>query len=169
MCKCFRYKLKATFHFPSWPGNEAKILQLPSSRHSAIDQSYDLVLIGDGSKYYMNHVIPCVKIHSIVVKERFSCRQINAYGILHWLNYWLMLYLQTVYWVTGSVLCLEHCVQYVWAPRSWGGWRWNRCCSPQNLLRSISAVPPKSIAMNRSYPPNRLMQQRSRARNALMT
>lgn len=83
MCKCFRYKLKATFHFPSWPGNEAKILQLPSPRHSAIDQSYDLVLIGNGSKYYMNHVIPCVKIQSIVVKERFSCRQINAYGILH--------------------------------------------------------------------------------------
>ena len=83
MCKCFRYKLKATFHFPSWPGNETKILQLPSPRHSAIDQSYDLVLIGDGSKYYMNHVIPCVKIRSIVVIERFSCRQINAYGILH--------------------------------------------------------------------------------------
>lgn len=37
----------------------------------------------------MDYVAPCVKVQSSVVKERFSCRQINTYGILHWPNYTL--------------------------------------------------------------------------------
>jgi len=80
MCKCFIYKLKATFHFPTWPGNEAKILQLPSPRHSAIDQSYDLVFIGDGLHE------PCNPLCENTVncgKGEISCREINPYGILH--------------------------------------------------------------------------------------